>query len=170
MKFRGAIHNLTIDYATGRAVISLEADDKAVLRWVEELNGKPLSIELKEWKDKRSLNQNDLWHKLLAQLADALGNSKARQKNIELFRYGQYDTINGRLVPFIVRDDLTDILFESEEYHLKPTDQTKDLNGDLYRVCLKVKGSHELNTAEMTRLIDGTIEDCKEVGIHVDVL
>lgn len=170
MKFRGAIHNLTIDYSTGRAVISFVADDKAVLRWAEEFKDKTVAVEVKEWKEKRSLNQNDLFHKLLAQLADALGNSKARQKNIELFRYGQYDTINGRLVPLIVRDDLTDVLFESEEYHLKPTDQTKVLNGDLYRVCLKVKGSHELNTAEMTRLIDGTIEDCKEIGLNVELL
>ncbi|MBR3320811.1 MAG: hypothetical protein IKG04_02585 [Exiguobacterium sp.] len=170
MRFRGCIHNLTIDYATGGAVVSLIAEDKTVLRWAEELKGKDVSVELKEWKEKRSLNQNDLWHKLLGLLADALGNSRARQKNIELFRYGQYDTINGRLVTFIVRDDLTDVLYESEEYHLKPTDQTKEMNGDLYRVYFKVKGSHELNTAEMAKLMDGTIADCKEAGINVDLL
>ena len=169
MRFKGAINNLTIDYASGDAVVSLTVD-KSVLKYAEELTGKPLLVELKEWKEKRSLNQNDLWHKLLSQLAAALGNSMARQKNIELFRYGQYDTYNGRLITFILRDDLTDMLYESEDYHLKPTDQTKEMNGDLYRVFLKVKGSHELNTAEMSRLMDGTIEDCKEVGIYVDLL
>ena len=169
MRFKGGINNLTIDYATGDAVVSLTVD-KSVLKYAEELTGKPLLVELKEWREKRSLNQNDLWHKLLSQLAAALGNSMARQKNIELFRYGQYDTYNGRLITFILRDDLTDMLYESEDYHLKPTDQTKEMNGDLYRVFLKVKGSHELNTAEMSRLMDGTIEDCKEVGIYVDLL
>ena len=169
MRFKGAINNLTIDYASGDAVVSLTVD-KSVLKYAEELTGKPLLVELKEWKEKRSLNQNDLWHKLLSQLAAALGNSMARQKNIELFRYGQYDTYNGRLITFILRDDLTDMLYESEDYHLKPTDQTKEMNGDLYRVFLKVKGSHELNTAEMSRLMDGTIEDCREVGIYVDLL
>ena len=169
MKFKASLSNLTIDYATGEAVVSLRAD-KGVLKWVEELTGKPLLVELKEWKEKRSLNQNDLFHKLLGQLAGALGNSMARQKNIELFRYGQYDTYNGRLITFILRDDLTDLLFESEDYHLKPTDQTKEMNGDLYRVFLKVKGSHELNTQEMTHLIDGVMEDCKEQGINVDLL
>ena len=169
MRFKGVINNLTIDYASGDAVVSLSAD-KGVLKWLEELTGKPLLVELKEWKEKRSLNQNDLWHKLLGKLAGALGNSMARQKNIELFRYGQYDTYNGRLITFILRDDLTEMLYESEDYHLKPTDQTKEMNGDVYRVFFKVKGSHELNMAEMSRLMDGTIEDCKEAGIYVDML
>ena len=28
------------------------------------------------------------------------------------------------------------------------------------------KGSHELNTAEMAKLIDGTVYECKEAGIE----
>lgn len=170
MRFKASISNLTIDYATGMAVVSLIAEDKTVLRWAEELKGKDLAVELKEYREKRSLNQNDLFHKLLAMLAARLGNSMARQKNIELFRYSQYDTYNDRLVTFILRDDLSEVLMESEDYHLKPTDQTKELNGDLYRVYYKVKGSHELNTQEMTHLIDGVMEDCKEAGINVDLL
>lgn len=171
MKFRGAIHNLTIDYATGMAVVSLIAEDKTVLRWAEELKGKDVAVEMKEWKEKRSLNQNDLWHKLLGLLADALGYSKPYMKNVMLRRYGQLDTMNGKLVEFIIRESQSDMVDEYEYLHLAPTSHTITMqNGEVYRLYYKLKGSHELNTAEMSRLMDGTIAECKEAGINVDLL
>lgn len=166
MKFKAALKNLTIDYATGEAVISLTAD-KSVLKWVEELTGKPIAVELKEWKEKRSLNQNDLWHKLLGLLADALGYSKPYMKNVMLRRYGQLDTMNGKLVEFIIRESQSDMVDEYEYLHLAPTSHTITMqNGEVYRLYYKLKGSHELNTEEMARLLEGTIEDCREQGIY----
>ena len=39
-------------------------------------------------------------------------------------------------------------------------------DGKAYRVYLLLRGSHTYNTAEMSSLIDGTVQDAKEQGIE----
>ena len=70
---------------------------------------------------------------------------------------------NGKPVYMIVRDDMPVELFA--EVHLAPTTQTKDLNGVLYRVYHVMRGSHELNSKEMSDLISGTISDARDAGL-----
>lgn len=51
---------------------------------------------------------------------------------------------------------------EAETYHLKPTSEFEDDK----RCWVMMKGSHEMDTAEMTRLLDGLIDECRQVGIE----
>ena len=39
-------------------------------------------------------------------------------------------------------------------------------NGKLYRVYVVMRGSHTYDTKEMSRLIDGTVQEAKEHGIE----
>lgn len=61
---------------------------------------------------------------------------------------------------------------DSENYltykhnHLYPTDETESRKGVVYRWYIKLKGSSKYDTKEMARLIDGTVEDAKELGIE----
>ena len=54
-----------------------------------------------------------------------------------------------------------------DNIHLRPTAFTKVLdNGRLYRVYYVMRGSHTYDTKEMSRLIDGTVSEAKELGIE----
>lgn len=167
MKAKGELINLTQDYATGLPVVTFRMDSRVILPHAEGLLGKKLSIEMKEWREKRSLNQNDFWHSLLSQLAGKTGRSMAYVKNKELRRYGQFDRFGDKLIQYILPEEYGDMVDEYEYLHLYPTDHLEEMkNGKLYRLYYKLKGSHELNTEEMARLLEGTIEDCKEQGIY----
>ena len=86
-------------------------------------------------------------------------------KNTLLQRYGQLAIENDSIVPLVIRDDID--MMEREEIHLRPTDKVRCMDdGKLYRVYLLLRGSHTYNTEEMSRLIDGAVQECKEQGIE----
>lgn len=66
---------------------------------------------------------------------------------------------------FIVRDDKD--VSEREDIHLQPTSAIRVLDdGKLYRVYRVIRGTHTYNTYEMSKLIDGTVSEAKELGIE----
>lgn len=86
-------------------------------------------------------------------------------KNLLLQRYGQLAIENDSVVSFIIRDDID--VMEREEIHLRITDRVRTMDdGKLYRVYLLMRGSHTYNTYEMSKLIDGTVQEAKEQGIE----
>ncbi len=124
-----------------------------------------LSIEIKQYRERRSLNANAYFHVLVGKLADVVGTSKPYMKNLLLQKYGQLAIENDSLVPLIIRDDID--MMEREEIHVRPTDKVRCMDDKkLYRVYLLVRGSHTYNTYEMSKLIDGTVQDAKEQGIE----
>ena len=95
-------------------------------------------------------------------IAKALKISEVESKNQMLARYGQLDNY----VKTIILDD--EIEWQKlASIHLRPTTHTKVMeNGRLYRVYLVIRGSHTYDTTEMGRLIDGTVEEAKALGIE----
>ena len=123
-----------------------------------------LKLEIKPYRAKRSLNSNAYFHVLVGKIADKVGNSKPAIKNMLLSKYRQYEIENDSLIHMIVREDVD--VSEREDIHLSPTSAVKELDdGKLYRVYRLMRGSHTFNTAEMTKLIEGTIAEAKEAGI-----
>ena len=167
METTGEIIGFTLDYDTGKPIVQIRLTDRSKLPMLEDLRGNLIRMTIQKFRKKRSLDANALFHVLLGQMADALGVSKPYMKNVLLRRYGQLDrTEDGGVIDMIIREDLSDQVDEYEYLHLHPTAQTATLgNGKTYRVYLKLKGSHELDTKEMGILIDGTIEECKAQGI-----
>ena len=165
MKCTGKIKGISIDYETSKQVISL-AVDKDIGQEYDKLKDKEkLSIEIKQHRQGRSLNANSYWHVLIGKLADKLGTSKPYMKNLLHQRYGQLAFENDAIVPLIIRDDVC--MMEREEIHVRATDKVREMDdGKLYRVYLLLRGSHTFNTEEMSILIDGTVGECKEVGIE----
>lgn len=55
---------------------------------------------------------------------------------------------------------------EAESYHIKPTSQVKvGTDGNTYRTYILLRGSSTYDTAEMTRLIDGVMDEAKQMGL-----
>lgn len=128
---------------------------------VKELIPKMLNLdenkeyEVKEHKNKRSLNANAYYWVLVNKIADALNQSKEFVHMCMLKQYGQryvvcvpYDTPIENLVKYYERDGVRkqgDRLFKT------------------YNVYLP---SSEMNTYEMSKLIDGTVEEAQSMGIE----
>lgn len=165
MEFSGCLTNISIDYKSGFPRLEFSADQKMQLALVESLQGQKLTISFRRWRKKRSLDANAYFHVLAGKIAEKLGASMTEVKNHLLSEYGQYEVIDNKLVPMILREEVE--WEKLETVHLKPTPATRVLDdGRLYRVYYLMRGSHTFDTAEMSRLIDKTIEEAKALGIE----
>lgn len=132
--------------------------------------GKTYTVEIKEYRKKRSLNQNDMYWSVLTSFAEALNISNARAHNLLLRRYGQLERYEDKPVYVVLPDteEAEKRADEAESYHLKPTSQVKEgKDGQMYRTYMLLRGSSTYDTKEMTRLLDGLLDECKEMGIAI---
>ena len=114
---------------------------------------------------KRSLDSNAYFHVLCDKLRQKLGISMARCKNHLIADYGQILYLpDGE--PMIYKTNAPeDFMMELETLHTKcvKVAQENKTTVYFYRVY---RGSHEYDSSEMSRLINGTIEECKAQGIQ----
>lgn len=118
----------------------------------------------KEPKGHRSLDSNAYFHVLVGKLAQSMHPpmSKARCKNMLIADYGQEEYIDGNIV--IIKSNLPPEVMGDLEYLHTSCVKIAEENGiDVY--FYKVfRGTHTYNTEEMAKLIQGTIQECKNVG------
>ena len=127
-------------------------------------------VEIKRHRKRRSLDQNDMYWGLLSKVAEAAKISKPRAHNLMLRRYGQLMTFDGEVARLVLpdTDETEDKIAEMEHNHYKPTSEVRPgKNGKMYRTYLLLKGSHEMDTAEMKRLIDGVMDEAKQMGLEL---
>ena len=165
MKFTGEIQNVSRDWNTDTVNITFSVNEETALREIDSLKDSKLSIEAKKYREKRSLNANSYFHVLAGQLADALRISKPRCKNILLHRYGQPMLIDDTTQAVIKTNVPVSEMLELEEPHCFPCG-TKTENGVELTFYKLYRGSHTYDTREMSILIDGTVDECKEQGIE----
>lgn len=124
--------------------------------------GQEVDIEIKEHKERRSLNANAYFHKLVDELRQKLRISFAACKNQLITSYGQIEYIGD--VPATIKTNIKpEKMREQETLHCMPINVGDEEGVFWYRVY---RGTHTYNTKEMSILIDGTIEECKEQGIE----
>lgn len=168
MKFTGKLKQPIIDYSTGRLNVLFEPDQD-FRQTYEELKGcEKLSLEIKRYRRKRSLDANAYYWVLLGKLARCTGQSNAELHNQMLRMYGQSEIFEGKGVYMTIPE--TDAAIKkvdnAMDYHLMPTSQIRlGIDGVDYRTYKLLRGSHTYNSEEMARLIDGLISDCKDAGI-----
>lgn len=133
---------------------------KELIRWLLE-QPEEKEWEVKEHKQRRSLNANAYFHVLCQKIAEATHQTITAVKNQLLADYGQIDTDMGTV---ILRDEID--WRHIQVIHLLPTSATRMLDdGKLYRVYRVIRGSHTYDTKEMSRLIEGTVTEAKELDI-----
>lgn len=167
MKMRGRLKEIMQDVLNGGFIISFHV--QAVPSGVETLREESdLAISLKKWREHRSLSANAYYWVLVGKLSELTGQPNAVIHNMLLRRYGVAEIVGGQLLTVMVpdTDEAERETLEKEIYHLKPTSKLKEgKDGRMFRAYILLKGSSDFDTKEMSRLIDGTIEECKEVGI-----
>lgn len=143
-------------------------DRRAVQALADEIDC-VYTVEVKKRKKRRSLDANSYYWVLLTRLAELMDVSTPEAHNIMLRRYGQLEMVDSQVVYLVLPDteEAGRMVDLSETYHLKPTSHVRAGNDGLnYRTYLMLRGSRSYNTAEMARLINGLISECKSVGIE----
>ena len=148
---KGRITNIARSLS-GKTMIMLETD--ADPDELQDLTEKELSITLKRYVKRRSLDANALLWAVIGELSKALRADKWDVYLLMLKRYGKYTYIT--LKPEAVEDFKQmyrecEVVGESDE-----------------RVCLICYiGSSTYSREEFSRLLDGVIGECEEAGVRL---
>jgi hypothetical protein len=134
---------------------------KSVLRALEELNDKPITVTIKEYRKKRSLSQNAYLWVLLDQVAAKVNRSKEDIYKIYIKDYGVFE-------PLPIRNDAVDRFINNWSknglgWFCEDLGESK-LDG--YTKLIAYYGSSTYTTAELKRVLDAVILDCEELGIQ----
>lgn len=159
MKVTGKIVDASVDFVTGTPKLTLAINERNdFLQFYDELKSiELLSIEIKQYRAKRSLNANAYAWKLITEIADVLRASKDAIYFEMLKRYGQSDIIS--VLSHISISQYVKYFEEAGE---------SILNGKTFKHYKVFKGSSEFDTREMSILIDGIVSEAKELGIQTE--
>lgn len=159
----GTIKDIDIDYKTHKAKISLLIDTKQ-LDIVEELkNEDKLNIELKKYRKHRSLDANAYFWKLLTELCelvelDTVEEYKRRVKELGIFRRFRIEKDN--VNTFEKMWTAQGIAWFCE------IADTEYIGNTEFKIINAYYGSSSYNSKQMSRLIDGLVQDCKHYGVE----
>lgn len=168
MKFTGRLKKPIIDYSTGRLTVLFEPCEDFRQTYEELKDCEKISVDIKKYHRKRSLDANAYYWVLVTKVAGVLGMTNAQIHNFVLRNYGQPEIYGGKCVYVTIpdTDEARKKADNSMDYHLSPTSQVREgKDGVMYRTYKLLRGSSTYNTAEMARIIDGIITACKDIGI-----
>lgn len=154
---------------TGQLLLPSRDNGRPVLRFrinenigdLSDLADRELVLKVSRKTKKRSLDSNSYFHVLVDKLRQKLGLSFASTKNQLIASYGQIEYI-GSQHAIIKSNILPEKMAEMEALH---TSLIRADGDGVYWYRL-YRGTHTYNTAEMSLLIDGTIQECQQQGIE----
>lgn len=169
MEIYGKFRDISRDFYGKGYQVSFTVEDINL----EEINNikdeDKLKITVRKYRQKRSLDANSYYWVLVGKVADSLRISKPHCHNIMLRRYGQVEAFGDQIAYTMLPDteQVTKTMEQMEEAHFAPTAQVKEgSDGITYRAWKLLKPSHRYDSREMSILIDGIVEEAKELGIE----
>ena len=152
----------------GEYQITLQTRDRSVLEIWEEREH-DLRVDVKRWRERRSLDANAYFHVLVGKIAEKLAETdKAPPTNDDVKRrlvmdYGTIDTdADGHIVGAKIPAGV-DVL---KYYPYAKAYKEVTENGRTYECYVFFKRTRDLDSKEMARLIDGTIKEAKQLDIE----
>lgn len=159
---KGRIVDFTADMISRkqRLTLALDGDFRGMY---DNLKDKDLEITVKPWREKRSLDANAYFHVLVNKIAHKLRISDDEAKKQLVVKYGALakdaDGVTvGFKLPLSV--DVDNI------YPYCRCFDIRDENGITFACYLIYKRTHEMDTAEFSRLIDGAVYEAQNLGIE----
>lgn len=156
VKFEGA--RVTQEYG-GDTWLALRVEDGDLARRLcDKVNSaaKPFVADVKQYREKRSLDANAYAWALIGKIANVLRANKDDVYLEMLKSYGQTGVVK---IPDNMRDNVLRSIKYWEPHEKLPPEE----KAQYYRVWV---GSSQYDTEEMSIFIDGIISECKELGIE----
>lgn len=161
MKSVGTIEDISIDYKTQKPKILLVLNERECLSSLEELKEDKLSIEIKKHKNRRSLDANAYMWVLISKIEEKMNISKDVIYKDAIRNIGVYEVIP-------VKNEAVDRFIEAwTKNGLGWVCETTKSKLEGYTNVLAYYGSSTYDTAEMSRLIDSIVQECKQLDIEV---
>ena len=165
------------DFKSKKWYITFELDKMPT--FFDELKDKVLNLTVKEYKEKRSLDANAYFYVLVNKIAEELKISD-REVHDKLLSENLCFIYNDGVMDWKVTDTEPNkygLLREGSNYFIDSLNKvvlTKE-DGSYYtskgkpkvgRIYWHIKGSHQMDSKEMSRLIGSTITEAKQLGIE----
>lgn len=131
----------------------------------DRLKDQLLTIEIKRHREKRSKDANAYFHVLVNKIAEGQGLGNDEVKKSLVVEYGALAkdddgyTVGFKLPASVNIDTI---------YPYAKVFDVREENGRTFNCYLVYKHTHELDSKEMARLIDGAIYVAKDMGIETD--
>lgn len=149
-------------------VISAKVTDEAVEQaklLYDTFHDSEINIEIGKYSNSRSLSANAYFHVLCRKIGMAMNPVRSEEeiKKLMVRTYGTYARDDdGKLMGCAVPGN-TDI----EKFHPYCKEIGKQLiNGKLQKQYLFFKHTSDLTSTEMHKLIDGTVQEAKDLGVE----
>lgn len=149
-------------YQNGRILLTFVTEDRqSAIVAAENLMGKKLTMKISQWRNKRSLDANAYCWVLMSKLAEKLNIPKS-----EIYRRMIRD-IGGNSDVVCIQNKAVDSLCEGWERNGLgwQTERTPSKLDGCTNVVLYY-GSSTYDTAQMSRLINNVVEECRMQGIE----
>ena len=130
-------------------------NSQQIINWLFQQKDLEKKFEVKEYRQKRSLDQNAYAWSLIVEIADNMRISKEDVYLNMLQHYGQSEIIS-------VRSDIN----VSGYFKYYEKFGTGQVNGKEFTHYKVYKGSSEFDTKEMTIFLDGIIQEAQALGIN----
>jgi len=161
MRFKGRIVDHVM-LANGEQRLTIQSRDD--LRGLyDQLHDKDIAADVKKWRLPRSLDANAYFHLLVNRIAATVGASDDEVKRELVVRYGTVEKDEDGSPCGIMLPATADV---DKVYPYTYFYKAMELNGKSYRCYLLYKHTRDMDSAEMSHLIDGTVSEAKALGIE----
>ena len=161
MKIRGLLvdHILLVG---GRQRITIETGDDFRAEY-DRLKDKEISAEIKTYRQPRSLDANAYFHVLVNKIAAAQDLSDEEVKRTLVVQYGtvERDEDGGVIAAMLPASVNIDRFYPYTRCY-----KTVEQNGQTMNCYLFYKHTSDMDSKEMSHLIDGTVYEAKNLGIQ----
>lgn len=157
MNFTGRLVGISRDFETSKPVLQLSVNES--LYGINDLQDKDLSIKIVRKSQKRSLDANALlWH-CIGEISKALNPPRDKWEIYleSLRKYGKFS--------YVLMDEKAVDTFKRLWRETEVVGEV-DVNGRTAVQLLCYYGSSTYNTKEFSVLLDGVIEDMKDLGLQ----
>ena len=154
MQCTGKFKSISLSYETMKPVITLELNENIDVQEIKEAD--KLAIEVKKYREKRSLDANAYMWVLLQQMAEVLHTTKDELYVEMLGRYGIFTHT-------IVKPNVVERI--KGEWRVVRELGEVTINGQKGIQLQLYFGSSTYNTKEMSVLLNGIVDEAKSIGV-----
>lgn len=139
---------------------------RKALTLYNELKDKELTVKVSEYKDKRSLDQNEMLWAIITQISDKVNHSHQEQDLLNIYS-AILQRANVKREYIRTLPQAEDILKQSFRAVIEVPNSRKVENGKETVGYWVYYGSSKFNTKEMSQLIEVALDIATEVGIDI---
>ena len=160
MESKARLSDVSRDYTTGKIRLSFTIDSFNPEE-MQTLENHDLRLRVVRWREKRSLDANSYLWVLCTKIAEAMQTTKEEVYELMIHDYPCYDTLDDG--SYITITMLSEIDVSMLDGHYQRYKTSKDGKFTSY---IKLKGSSEMDSKEMSVLLNGVVQEAKSMGIE----